>query len=195
MHVLVLSEVRVYLDAMGAMLRDSKHRNSVRMADSLGSAVLDMANLQADVFVFDVRAGGALRSAPAMQRRWPTTRLLAFGLESSSQHADCVAAGVSATLPRHAAACDFLRALGQEPSDLGEPSATTAPAARAPATQLTAREQEVAALMGQGLSNKEIARSLDIAVATTKNHVHCILEKLHTHSRLQAVLRLGAPLT
>ena len=33
-------------------------------------------------------------------------------------------------------------------------------------------------LIADGLSNKEIARSLHIEVATVKNHVHNILEKL-----------------
>jgi DNA-binding NarL/FixJ family response regulator len=51
--------------------------------------------------------------------------------------------------------------------------------------QLTAREQEIIALISEGLSNKEIAARLNIATHTVKSHVHNILEKLALGSRLQ----------
>lgn len=51
---------------------------------------------------------------------------------------------------------------------------------------LTAREREVVALIDQGLSNKEIARLLCIEVATVKNHVHNLLEKLQVKRRGEA---------
>jgi DNA-binding CsgD family transcriptional regulator len=48
---------------------------------------------------------------------------------------------------------------------------------------LTAREEEVARLIMSGESNKEIARSLDISVATVKSHVHNLLAKLGLQRR------------
>ena len=51
---------------------------------------------------------------------------------------------------------------------------------------LTSRELEVVELIEQGLSNKEIAARLSIAVTTVKNHVHSILEKLKVHRRGEA---------
>ncbi len=55
---------------------------------------------------------------------------------------------------------------------------------------LTAREGQVAKLIAEGLSNKEIATRLCIEVATVKNHVHNILEKLGVSRRFDAVERL-----
>ena len=55
---------------------------------------------------------------------------------------------------------------------------------------LTCREKEIAALISKGLSNKDIAVRLNIEVATVKNHVHHVLEKLQVHSRAQALTRL-----
>jgi DNA-binding NarL/FixJ family response regulator len=52
---------------------------------------------------------------------------------------------------------------------------------------LTRREREVAALMREDLSNKEIATRLRIEVATVKNHVHSVLDKLQVHRRGEAV--------
>jgi len=53
------------------------------------------------------------------------------------------------------------------------------------AVRLTARERQVIALLGDGLSNKEIATRLQVAVHTVKSHVHNVLEKLALHSRLE----------
>lgn len=53
------------------------------------------------------------------------------------------------------------------------------------AVRLTSREREVVALLGDGMSNKEIAKRLHIAVHTVKSHVHNVLEKLTLHSRLE----------
>jgi DNA-binding NarL/FixJ family response regulator len=67
-------------------------------------------------------------------------------------------------------------------------------AARSPVTRfnrrLTAREREVLALVERGLSNKEIARRLSIALPTVKNHVHNILGKLEARGRCEAIAAL-----
>ena len=57
-----------------------------------------------------------------------------------------------------------------------------------PAPKLTARELEVLKLVAQGMSNREIASELYISENTVKNHVRNILEKLHLHSRMEAVV-------
>ena len=53
---------------------------------------------------------------------------------------------------------------------------------------------EVIALIDRGLSNKEIAQQLNLELATVKNHVHNILEKLNVASRHHAarLARAGA---
>jgi DNA-binding NarL/FixJ family response regulator len=64
------------------------------------------------------------------------------------------------------------------------------PRASAPAlAELTPRETEVLQLLAEGLSNAEIASRLYISPATTKVHVHHILEKLGARSRLEAIVK------
>ncbi|MDQ6854689.1 MAG: response regulator transcription factor [Actinomycetota bacterium] len=53
---------------------------------------------------------------------------------------------------------------------------------------LTEREIDVLKLVAKGLSNREISEELYISENTVKNHVRNILEKLHLHSRMEAVV-------
>jgi DNA-binding NarL/FixJ family response regulator len=57
-----------------------------------------------------------------------------------------------------------------------------------PTPRLTDRELEVLRLVAQGKSNREIAGDLYISENTVKNHVRNILEKLHLHTRMEAVM-------
>ncbi|WP_231945441.1 response regulator transcription factor [Agrococcus carbonis] len=68
-------------------------------------------------------------------------------------------------------------------------AATPEPAAAAPpagVAELTARERDVLAGLGAGLSNAELAERLGISAATAKTHVSRVLGKLGCTSRLQA---------
>jgi DNA-binding NarL/FixJ family response regulator len=57
-----------------------------------------------------------------------------------------------------------------------------------PLNGITAREREVLRLIGQGLSNTEIADHLVISMATVKTHVGQLLAKLHARDRAQLVI-------
>jgi DNA-binding NarL/FixJ family response regulator len=71
--------------------------------------------------------------------------------------------------------------------------ATTAPATAAPAghpslDSLTARERDVLAALGRGLSNADLAATFAITEATAKTHVSRVLAKLGCTSRVQAAI-------
>lgn len=57
---------------------------------------------------------------------------------------------------------------------------------------LTARERDVLAMIGQGYSNKRIARSLDISPETVKSHVKRIFSKLAVSTRTEAACRAAS---
>ena len=59
---------------------------------------------------------------------------------------------------------------------------------KADVPHLSPRESQIIQLIAKGSSNKEIARSLDIAESTVKIHVQGILRKLNLTSRVQAAI-------
>jgi two-component system, NarL family, nitrate/nitrite response regulator NarL len=111
-----------------------------------------------------------------------------------------VEAGVAGYVPRTASSDDLVRALQDVLRDevrcppqiaatlmrrLAALAASAQPAQSSLAV-LTDREQEVLALLADGLPNKAIAARLQIQPATAKNHVHNILHKLELRGRVQA---------
>jgi two-component system NarL family response regulator len=60
--------------------------------------------------------------------------------------------------------------------------------AQVPGPRLTDRELEVLKLVAKGMNNRDIGAELFISENTVKNHVRNILEKLHLHSRMEAVV-------
>ena len=86
-----------------------------------------------------------------------------------------------------------LEALGVKAIPRG-PRLTT----RAAPAGLTAREQEVLALLSEGLPDREISRRLFISERTVQHHVSALLSKIGAPSRTAAVreaARLGIGLT
>lgn len=69
-----------------------------------------------------------------------------------------------------------------------EKTAPAAPTAPATADRLTPREREIILGLARGESNKEIARTLDVAESTVKIHVQNILKKLNLTSRVQVAV-------
>ena len=59
------------------------------------------------------------------------------------------------------------------------------PPADEPSERLTAREREVALLVGRGLTNRQIAKEFSISKRTAEHHVARILKRLGLHSRSQ----------
>ena len=57
---------------------------------------------------------------------------------------------------------------------------------------LTEREGQIARLVGEGLSNKEVARQLDVSTGTVKVHLHRIYQKLAIRNRTVLALTMLA---
>jgi DNA-binding NarL/FixJ family response regulator len=170
---------------------------ALRVRDDLRRRALEKAlapvpEAEADVLVLDLRAGEAV---PADAASFDGALLV---LSDDLLHAaDTTLAGV---LPAGASERQVAAAVAAVAEGLvvRVPALRDAHgfAPRDPAARplLTPREVEVLALVGQGMSNKAIARRLAISAHTVKYHLEAIFAKLGVRSRAEAVtrgLRLG----
>ncbi len=184
-RVALVVESRPYRDALA------------RTLPRYGLTVVDRSE-DPDVLLVDVALGGvgSLRDAAATAQG---VRVLAVGVRDIDREVlSCIEAGAIGYVVLDASLDDLAeaahRAVRDEP--LASPhviatlmrrvAALSEGGAQASVGGLTSRELEVAELIEQGLSNKEIAAHLSIAVTTVKNHVHSILEKLNVHRRGEA---------
>jgi DNA-binding NarL/FixJ family response regulator len=180
---------RVALAVETGAYRDALARTLSRY----GLTVVDVYT-EPDVVLVD---GGAtaLRRVAAQT----AARLVAIGVrDTDGDVLACIEAGASGYVVRDASLDELAdaahRAVRDEPAASAHVIATLMRRVAALSANgdsrniahLTSRELEVAELIEQGLSNKEIAAELSIAVTTVKNHVHSILEKLKVHRRGEA---------
>jgi two-component system nitrate/nitrite response regulator NarL len=204
MNVVVLTPTRLLGDGLAACFSRRSEIQVFAVVSDL-SILRDMlACNKPHLVLIDVTQGIDLYDIRSIAMEHPDVALVALGLMEQRQDViRCGRAGFAGYVARDASmdalckaltdvvqgrlacpaeiSCGLLRALFR--SDAAPPGSTTNPA-------LTRREGDVLQLIGQGLSNKEIARELSLSVATVKHHVHNILEKLNLVRRAQAMRRV-----
>jgi DNA-binding NarL/FixJ family response regulator len=204
MKLMIVTPIRLLGDGLAACLR--RHPDIVLLDVVANLSLLDacLAATATDVVLIDVTQGIDLDHVRAVAIAYPEIALVALGLDEQRQSViRCGRAGFRGYVDRNASvnhlcqaltdactgrlhcsaeiSCGLLRALFSRANDDGPSEATEA---------LTAREGEVLQLIGNGLSNKEIANQLCVSVATVKHHVHHVLHKLKLPRRTQAMRRV-----
>lgn len=85
---------------------------------------------------------------------------------------------------------DVAKKPARRPAPPARPAPPPTPAVKG---ALTPRELDTVRLVGQGLSNKEIARHLGVSVATVRTHLNKAYDKLGTASRVELALLAAQP--
>lgn len=203
MDLVLLTPVRLLADGLAAWFGG---RTDIRLCE----IVRDMAELRRllsyaapQILLIDVTQGVDLSEVRSIAVEYSHMAIVALGLvEQRQQVIRCGRAGFAGYVAREATAeelcaalCDVMAGRQACPAEIsggllralfrgeGNPALENEEA-------LTRREGEVLALIGQGLSNKEIARELGLSLATVKHHVHHVLNKLKLQRRSQAMRRV-----
>lgn len=205
MRVLVVAEIRLYRDGLAEALRRLPEVEGAVTADNGHSAVLAARTYGCDVVLLDMSVLDSAATARSLLTSMPSIKILALAVPDHESHVvACAEAGIAGYVARDASMQELVQALrsvlrgeavcsARVTAGLLRHIAMQANARRASLVppQLTRREQDVLTLIGGGLSNKEIARSLSIDISTVKNHVHNLLSKLGVACRAEAVLALN----
>lgn len=197
--VAVVDDNRMVREALAAML------GRVDGVTAVASDVTDAAFLEAHrpaVILLDAGLGeeDSLGVSLSLQERAPYARVIIMDLIPTHEEiAEYVNAGVCGFVLKDASFEELVATImtvcaggkvlpPRLTQSLFTQIANETARNRAPtmdAVRMTRREHEVVGLIGEGLSNKEIAQRLNIATHTVKSHVRNVMEKLALHTRLQ----------
>jgi len=198
--VAIVDDSRLVREALTAMLGRLPDLQVVA-SGAADAAFID--ETKPDVLLLDVGLGDedSLRVAASLAKRSPRTKVIVMDLiPMSDDIVQFVNAGVSGFVLKDATFDEFVATIRSVaaggkvlPSRMTESLfSQIAKAADAQGhehvledVRMTRREREVIELIGEGLSNKEIAQRLNIAAHTVKSHVRNVMEKLALHTRLQ----------
>jgi DNA-binding NarL/FixJ family response regulator len=198
--VAIVDDSRLVREALAAMLGRLPDLQVVA-SGAADAAFID--ETKPDVLLLDVglRDEDSLRVAASLAKRSPRTKVIVMDLiPMSDDIVQFVNAGVSGFVLKDATFDEFVATIRSVaaggkvlPSRMTESLfSQIAKAADAQGheqvledVRMTRREREVIELIGEGLSNKEIAQRLNIAAHTVKSHVRNVMEKLALHTRLQ----------
>jgi len=202
-RIFILSDVRLYREGMSLLLGQVGALDLVG-ADAPPAAFAGIAKLAPDVVLLEASSDNALSLSRHVRKIASHSKIVAFAVSSVDRDIIAYAeAGISAFVDRDGSPEDVVSAVYQALRGeffcsprvtallLGRVAALSAERAHVADTDvLTEREREIVRLVEQGLSNKEIAGHLRLGIATVKNHVHNILEKLRVRRRGEVAARI-----
>jgi two-component system NarL family response regulator len=201
-RILLIEDNRLLREGLAAMLKEQPDITVVA-ARGNGETLRKSRRMSADVVLLDLglRFQKSLGLIALVRRIAPNARIIVMGLAPvTSEIVEFVKAGVSGFVLMDATFDDFMKTIRSVAAGVKvlPPSLTgslffqimdRAPRKGKdypfPPVKMTSREREVVVLIAEGLSNKDIAVRLHLAVDTVKSHVHNILDKLALHTRLE----------
>ena len=202
-RILLIEDNRILRDGITTIINA---QTDMRVVEATGGAsyTLQMTRrLSPDMLLMDLglRSQSGVRLVRSLTRELPDVKVIGMGLiPSQSDVVEFVAAGAAGFILKDATRTDFLKTIRSVakgakiiPPLLADSlfSLVVDHAFKkgkdipAEVVRMTMREREIVSLIADGLSNKDIAKHLNVATHTVKSHVHNILEKLALHSRLQ----------
>jgi two-component system nitrate/nitrite response regulator NarL len=202
--VLVVAHVRFYRDGLAAAFRDDSGFAVVASIADIDAAPAAARALRPAVALVDLGPHGGPRSVRELRAAHGTLKVIVLAIEEQEDRVlPLVEAGAVGYVTHEASLAELFATVrcAVRGETLCSPRIVASLARRLTQIadqrpvrpqlgELTVRERQIARLLDEGLSNKEIAIQLCIEVATVKNHVHNILEKLHVHRRGEAAARL-----
>ena len=203
-RILIADDHALFRQAVRAILADEPDLELIGEAGDGDEAVRLAIELVPDVVLMDVRMPKliGIEAARKINAELPTAKIVMLTVsDEDTDLVEAIKAGASGYLLKEVDPTEIATAVRQTfaghsllspavASKLVTEFAAISKRAdeRALRPQLTDRELEVLQLAADGLTNRQIGRRLTISENTVKNHIRNILEKLHLHSRMEAVL-------
>jgi len=184
------------------MLEGVEELEIVGEAGSASEALSEISKLKPDVILMDISLPdlSGIQATREIKRLWPEISVIALTIHEDKEYFfKMLDAGASGYVPKKAAPEELLKAIMivrsgdvylypslakllvrdyiQDQDEEYDKSSE----------DLTPRQKEVLTLLGEGISNQEIAEQLNISPNTVARHRENIMEKLNLHNRTELV--------
>lgn len=202
-RILLIEDNRILREGIVATLNRQKDVSVVAISEGSEKTWPKARDFKPQVVLLDVslQSRNSLEVVRLAKKEFPAVKIIGMGLiPAQSDIMEFVQAGAEGFILKSASVAEVIGTIravasGQTvlpPTMAGSLFSQVAEHAHAKgkrnlksAMRMTVREKEVIALIVEGMSNKQIADKLSIAIFTVKSHVHNIMEKLALHTRLQ----------
>ena len=199
--VAVIEDNRLVREGLTSLLNQTEDFTVVVAAPRADAALLSDAKPQVILLDVGLRDNDSLRVAESVNVEFPESKVIVMDLLPVHEDiVEYVNAGVAGFILKDATFEDLtstIKAVAEGKhvlpplmtstlfSQIAKDAIMRGRPGALDAVRMTPREKEVVQLIGDGLSNKEIAAELHIASHTVKSHVRNVMEKLALHTRLQ----------
>ena len=200
-ETIIVSRVRLIRECLSQALSSDPSIQVLEVCAELGHALESIESLRPGMVLLDAAFRGGSSVASQLGRMFPRTQIVAVALsETEDTILDWAEAGIAGYVPDTASMRELpilltqihrgeqtcpSRIAGSLLRGMARPGPDGKIRTKGGGVALTPRERVIMRHIGAGLSNKDIARSLDISLGTAKSHVHNIFGKLNLRSRTQ----------
>lgn len=202
-RILLIEDNRILREGIAAMIDKQMDVMIAGISDGRNNALAKMRTVKPHVVLMDLGldSQNSLDVVESVRREYPLVKIIGMGLApAQSDILEFVQAGADGFILKNAKVKHVIKTIravaggatvlpipmtGSLFSQVAEHALSRGKKSLRGAIRMTQREKEIISLIVEGMSNKQIAASLNIATFTVKSHVHNILEKLALHSRLQ----------
>lgn len=202
-RVLLIEDNRILRDGISAMINKQEDVTVAGVSDGRDNTLAKARAVKPHVVLMDLGldSQNSLDIVQSVKKEFPGLKIIGMGLApTQSDILEFVQAGAEGFILKNATVEEVIKTIravaggetvlpysmtGSLFTQVTEHALSKGKRNLKMAVRMTQREKEIIALIVEGMSNKEIAGTLNIATFTVKSHVHNILEKLALHNRLQ----------
>jgi two-component system, NarL family, response regulator DegU len=202
-RLLLIEDNRLLREGIIAMLKNQRDIEIVSAVGSSDERTGDIKKLKPNLILLDLglRNRNSLNVIESAKKKFPNAKVIVMDLAPVQGDINLfVEAGAAGFILKDATSDDFLLTIRTVAggtrvlppnlteslfSQIVEHGLKVGKMKLNDAIRMTKREREVVGLIGDGLTNKEIAEKLNISTFTVKSHIHNIMEKLVLHTRLE----------
>lgn len=202
--IMLIEENRILREGITALLKKQTDMKIIATVVTTENIMEQIIKLKPDILLLDIELKGqnSLQLVKQIMAQLKETKIIGMNLiELQSNVLEFVRAGVSGFILKDTDTTHFIKAIrkvnrglkvlppplmGSLFNQITETEKTDKQTTMLNhLVRLTTREKQVIKLVSDGLTNKEIAQSLNVALYTAKSHVHNILEKLSLRTRAE----------